>query len=209
MSSGSARPKRRKAAGAALRYEHVPGRPSSGAGKRRTTVGDRVFGCLVLPVFVALIMPLVFFDMYWSHDVWGDLAPAWPGGTYAFAATVGAVAPLAFLAWAAPLTRMEWKKSKQRSLSWAAASLPGLAACYLIAGVIHGAWRPKRSRRHGDCYTEGGPCRLHEQHPEAGLVGLVATVAVLALLITLFVKYGIKRSASPEESPDSPTPSTT
>ncbi|MFF5494615.1 hypothetical protein [Streptomyces aquilus] len=208
MSGGSARPKRRKAAGAALRYEHAPGRPSSRT-ERKTTVGDRVFGCLVLPVFVALIMPLVFFDMYWSHGVWGDVAPAWPGGTYAFAAGVGALAPLAFLAWAAPLTRMEWRKSKRRSLAWAAASLPGLALCYVIAGVIEGAWRPKRRNRHSDCYTEGGPCWLHEHYPEAGLVGLVATVAVIALLITLFVKYGIKRSPSPEKSPDSPAPAST
>jgi len=173
------------------------------------TTGDRVFGWLMLPAFVVLIMPLVFFDMYWGHGVWGDIAPAWPGGTYAFAATVGALAPLVFLAWAAPLTRMEWKKSKRRSLAWAAASLPGLAAGYLIVGVIHGAWRPKRGHRRSDCYTEGGPCWLHEHHPEAGLVGFVATVAVVALLITLFVKYGVKRSARPEKSSDSPAPATT
>ncbi|WP_338782338.1 hypothetical protein [Streptomyces sp. DG1A-41] len=51
------------------------------------------------PGFVVLLMPLVLFDMYWGHELWSDVAPAWPGGAYAFAATVGALVPLVFLAW--------------------------------------------------------------------------------------------------------------
>lgn len=53
------------------------------------SVGEKVFGCLVLPVFVPLILPLVAIYMNWGHDIWGTIAPAWPGGAYAFAATVG------------------------------------------------------------------------------------------------------------------------
>ncbi|MFF1294113.1 MULTISPECIES: hypothetical protein [unclassified Streptomyces] len=201
MSGGSAKPRRRKAAGPALRYEHRPGRPSSPIAKM--SVGDKVFGCLVLPLFVLLILPLVAIDMNWGHDIWGTLAPAWPGGAYGFAVAVGALAPLAFGAWVAPLTRMKWKESKPRSLAWAAASLPGLAVCYLVAGVIGAYGRPKRrSDWDGDCYGVGGACWAHEQYPYLWAVGTLATAAVFALLITLFVKYGVKKA----EGADSPEP---
>ncbi|MEU5892796.1 hypothetical protein ABZ835_39050 [Streptomyces sp. NPDC047461] len=201
MSGGSAKPKRRKAAGSALRYEHRPGRPSSPIAKM--SVGEKVFGCLVLPVFVLLILPLVAIDMNWGHDIWGTLAPAWPGGAYAFAATVGALAPLAFGAWVAPLTRMKWKESKPRSPAWVVASLPGLAACYLVAGVIGTYGRPKRrSNWDSDCFSTGGPCWVHERYPYLWAAGTLATVAVLALLIALFVRYGAKEA----ENADSPEP---
>lgn len=193
MSGGSAKPGRRKAAGPSLRYEHRPGRPSTGTGRRRMTVGDRVFGCLVLPGFLLLILPLVFIDMRWGHDIWGGLAPGWPGGAYAFAGTIGALVPLVFLAWVLPLSRMKWKQSKPRSLAWAAASLPGLACCYLVAGVIVAYARPKRRANwDGECYREGGPCWAHEQFPYLWAVGLAATLAVFALLVVLFLKHGEK-----------------
>ncbi|NNN35397.1 hypothetical protein HLK59_34515 [Streptomyces sp. S3(2020)] len=130
------------------------------------SVGDKVFGCLVPPVFVLLILPLVAIDMNWGHDIRGPLAPAWPGGSYTFAATVGALAPLAFGAWVAPLTRMRWKESKPRSLAWVAASFPGLAACYLVAAVIGAYSRPRRrSHWDDDCHTTVGSCWAHEQYP--------------------------------------------
>jgi hypothetical protein len=64
---------------------------------------------VVLPGFVALLMPVVLFENYWGHELRGEVAPAWPGGAYAFAGTVGALAPLVFLAWVLPLFRMDWK----------------------------------------------------------------------------------------------------
>ncbi|MFF7042562.1 hypothetical protein ACIP4T_14725 [Streptomyces massasporeus] len=162
----------------------------------KTKFGERLFGCLVLPGFVALLMPLVLFDMYWGHELWGDVAPAWPGGVYAFAGTVGALVPVVFFAWVAPLTRMNWKKSKPRSLAWVAASLPGLAACYLVAGVIATTARPKRRRNwDADCYSEGGPCWVHVHYPWLWAVGLVATLAAAALLIILLVR--LSRGATP------------
>ncbi|MFD5229949.1 hypothetical protein ACFWJ5_15715 [Streptomyces qaidamensis] len=196
MSGGSARPKRRKAAGAALRYEHRPERPNAG----RTKKGDWgcARGCLLLPGFVVLLIPLVAFDRYWGHDLWGDFAPAWPGGAYAFAGTVNALVPLVFLAWVAPLTRMNWKKSKPRSLAWAAASLPGLAVGYLVAGVIGTTVRPKRRRDWDyDCYSQGGACWVHVHYPWLWVVGLISTLAAAALLIALFVK--LSRKAPPTE----------
>lgn len=209
MSGSSAKPKRRKAAGPALRYEHRPGRPPS-LRRVKTSVGERLFGCMVLPGFVLLLMPLVFFDMYWGHGLWGDLAPIWPGGAYVFAGCVGLLVPLVFLAWVFPLTRMNWKKSKPRSLAWAVASLPGLAAGYLVAGVISTTVRPKRRRnRDADCYSEGGPCWVHVHYPWLWAVGLVATLAAAALLITLLVK--LSRRATPtgpstSEPAAAPTP---
>jgi hypothetical protein len=208
MSKTSAKPKRRKAAGPALRYEHRPGRPL--ARRVKTSVGDRLFGCVVLPGFVVLLMPLVLFDMYWGHELWGDFAPAWPGGAYAFAGTVGALVPVVFFAWVAPLTRMNWKRSKRRSLAWVAASLPGLAACYLVAGVIATTARPKRRRNwDADCYREGGPCWVHVHYPWLWVVGLVATLAAAALLITLLVRLSRRTpptSPSTSEPADAPTP---
>ncbi|MER5829236.1 hypothetical protein ABT116_00125 [Streptomyces sp. NPDC002130] len=203
MSGTSAKPKRRKAAGPALRYEHRPGRPPSRS-RVKTSVGDRLFGCMVLPGFVVLIMPLVLFDMYWGHELWGDFASKWPGGAYAFAAFVGVLVPLVFLAWVWPLTRMKWKAGKGRSLAWAAASLPGLAAGYLVAGVIATTVRPKRRRNwDGDCFSEGGPCWVHAHYPWLWAVGLMATLSAAALLITLFLKYG-GRSGSIEPSTSEP-----
>ncbi|MFF7310274.1 hypothetical protein [Streptomyces sp. NPDC008137] len=214
MSGGSAKPKRRKAAGPALRYEHRPGRQNAGQRKKRDW--SCLGGCLGLLGFAALLMPLVFFKVYWGHELWGEVAPAWPGGGYAFTATVGALVPLVFLAWAAPLTRMNWKRSKARSLALVAASLPGLAACYLAAGVISATIRPKRRRDWDyDCYSQGGPCWVHVHYPWLWAVGLVATLASAVLLITLFVKYG-GRSAStapstsePEAAPTPRSPSGT
>ncbi|MFH8500290.1 hypothetical protein [Streptomyces coeruleorubidus] len=208
MSGSSAKPKRKKAVGAALRYEHRPGRAAAEQPKKRDW--SCLGGCAILVGFVALIMPLVLFDMYWGHDLWGGLAPAWPGGAYAFTASVGVLVPLVFLVWVWPLTRMNWKKSKPRSLAWATASLPGLAAGYLVAGVIGTTVRPKRRRDWDyDCYREGGPCWVHVHYPYLWVVGLVATLAAAALLITLFFKYGGRSSAtapSTSEPQDDPTP---
>ncbi|CAL9542335.1 hypothetical protein SUDANB176_04271 [Streptomyces sp. enrichment culture] len=156
----------------------------------------------MIPAFLVLILPLLLFDRFWGPDVWSGLAPEWPGGPYAFAAVVGALGPLALAAWVAPLTRMAWKKSKPRTLARAAASLPGLVACYLVTGAILATWRPKRrSNRDGDCYREGGACWVHEQYPYLWVAGLAAMVATGALLLTLLFQYVIKDPpAGPEES---------
>ncbi|MEU6176390.1 hypothetical protein [Streptomyces coeruleorubidus] len=208
MSGSSAKPKRRKAAGAALRYEHRPGRTTAEQPKKRDW-GCAV-GCAAIPGGFLLLTPLYFFDMYWGHDLWSDFAPSWPGGAYAFAATVGALVPLVLLAWAWPLTRMNWKKSKPRSLAWAVASLPGLAAGYLPAGVIMATVRPKRRRDWDhDCYSEGGSCWVHVHYPWLWAVGLFATLAAAALLITVLVKYSGRSSAtapSTSEPEDAPSP---
>ncbi|MGY6024998.1 hypothetical protein [Streptomyces spinosirectus] len=181
-----------------MRYEHRQGRPREEKPKERV---NWVFGCLVIPLFLVLLAPLILIDQLWSHGIWGDLAPAWPGGAYAFAATVGAFTPVVFAAFVAPLTRMNWRRSKARSLAWAAGALPGLAAGYLVAGVIGATWRPKRrSDWHGDCLGRGGPCWVHEQYPYLWAVGILATLVVAALLIWSLVKYAAKESGPAEET---------
>jgi hypothetical protein len=208
LSRGSAKPKRRKAAGAALRYEHRRGRATPDQPRKRDW--SCLGGCGILLGFLVLITPLVLFDMYWGHELWGDVAPAWPGGAYAFAGTAGALVPLVFIAWVWPLTLMDWKKSKPRSLAWAVASLPGLAAGYLVAGVIGTTIRPKRRRDWDyDCYREGGPCWVHVHYPWLWAVGLAATLAVITLLIGLFARHVRRSSAtapSTSEPEDDPTP---
>ncbi|MBB6419088.1 hypothetical protein HDC93_004690 [Streptomyces sp. AK010] len=79
-----------------------------------------------------------------------------------------------------------------------AASLPGLGACYLVAGVIATTARPKRRRNwDADCYSHGGPCWVHVHYPWLWAVGLVATLAAAALLITSLVR--LSRKARPTE----------
>ncbi|MHC3474491.1 hypothetical protein ACYF6T_38165 [Streptomyces sp. 7R007] len=196
MSGGSARPKRPKAAPAGLRYAHLPGRPGGGKPKK-----DRgwMLGCLLFPLgFLAVILPVAAVAMTWGYDIWGDLAVSWPGGPYAFAGSVGAVAPLVFVAFAAPLARMEWKRSRIRSLGRAAASLPGLAVGYLVAGVIFSVVPSK----HGfsGCGSRGSPCWVQQNYPYVWIVGLLATVVMTAALIAVLIKYGPGRSTSPSTS---------
>jgi hypothetical protein len=195
MGTGSRKPGRRKAAGAALRYEHRPGRPREEQHKER---GNCLFACLVIPVFLLLIAPLILIQESWGEDIWGDFAPSWPGGAYAFAATVGACVPLAFAAFVAPLTRMDWKAARLRSLAWALGSLPGLGAGYLIAGVISATWRPRHRRDwYYGCYSRGGPCWVHVEYPYLWAVGLLATLATTALIIAALVMYVRATRATP------------
>ncbi|MFJ6069863.1 hypothetical protein ACIQFU_03305 [Streptomyces sp. NPDC093065] len=197
MGGGSAKPGRRRAAGPALRYEHRRDGRSSvrPPGSRR---GGVVSGCLLVvgsvAAFLALIGPLVAIDMRWGHRAWGDVAPAWPGGVYAFGATLGALLPLTAAALVAPLTRMKWRRSRLRSLARVLAALPGLAAGWLVLGVIGASWRPRERRDwDGACYREGGACWVHERFPYLGAVGLAATVAVSAVLIALLVRHVMRK----------------
>jgi hypothetical protein len=151
--------------------------------------------------FVGGLVGLVISAQTWGPTIWGDIAPGWPGGGYGFAVTVGGLGALAVAAMIAPLTRMRWKKSKARSLAWAAASLPGLAASALFLVVIFGMWRPKRRRDwDGDCYSEGGPCWVHEQYPYVWAVGLAATLLAAVALVTVLVKLQATHTRTASDS---------
>ncbi|MFI5687679.1 hypothetical protein [Streptomyces sp. NPDC051636] len=189
MSGGSAKPKRGRAAPAALRYEHRGRRSAEERAKKRDWSGCGFFLLMILAA-VALVVPLAMAEESWGGRVWGEVAPGWPGGAYVFAVTVGAVVPLALAAFITPLTRMKWKASKVRSLAWAAAALPGFAACWLLSLVILETTRPRR-RRHWDseCYSRGHSCWVHEHYPWIWAVGLLATLVTAALLIVALVKF--------------------
>ncbi|MEU6555662.1 hypothetical protein ABZ915_36250 [Streptomyces sp. NPDC046915] len=192
MSGGSARPKRGKAAPAALRYEH--GRRSAVPAKKRDWRGCGFVLLMVLGV-LAFIVPMAAADHSWGDRVWGEVAPGWPGGAYVFALMVGAVVPLALAAVIAPLSRMKWKVSRVRSLLWAAAALPGFAVCWLLSFVILGTSRPKHRRNwDSECYSTGHACWVHEQYPWIWAVGLLATLAMAALLIAALVRFTDRES---------------
>ncbi|MFJ8085076.1 hypothetical protein ACIQ6Y_31215 [Streptomyces sp. NPDC096205] len=196
MGGGSARPKRRRAAGASLAYEHRRRRPRlPGAKEREWSCG---FALLVLLVALALIVPVAVAALTWGETIWGEVAADWPGGGYGFAATVGALVPLAFAAFVTPLTRMDWGRSKVRSLAWACAALPGLLACQGLGAVISGVLRPKHRRDWDtECFSEGHPCWVHVHYPWVWLVGLLVTLAVGALLIAVLVRYTAPRAERP------------
>ncbi|MFF4401399.1 hypothetical protein [Streptomyces sp. NPDC001480] len=159
----------------------------------------RDFACLgfvgILLGFLALIVPMALADYAWGDEVWGELAPAWPGGAYAFAATVGALLPLALAALIAPLSRMNWKKSKVRSTAWAVGGLPGFALGWVLTVVIFSTFRPKRRRDwDGDCYSEGHACWVHVHYPWLWAVGLLASLVTAALLIAVLVRIADRKS---------------
>ncbi|GAB2876615.1 hypothetical protein GCM10027074_50830 [Streptomyces deserti] len=147
-------------------------------------------GCLILLAVMALIVAQAMAEQVWAEEVWGGLALSWPGGGYGFAAAVGVLAPWALASFVAPLTRISSKESRVRSLGWALAALPGLAACWLLSAVILSTFRPQhRSDWGSDCYSQGGPCWVHEQFPFLWAVGVAATVAGAVLLVALLVMY--------------------
>ncbi|MFF8940741.1 hypothetical protein ACF1A5_00410 [Streptomyces sp. NPDC014864] len=205
MGGGSAKPKRRKAAAAALRYEHRKG--PSAAPRKKERGASCLFACLVVLGFTAFLVPTVMMMRAYGRDVWGGLAPAWPGGGYAFAATVGALVPVALGSVIAALIRMNWRESKVRSLGWAAAALPGLAACWGLGIVIGSTTRPKH-RRDWDagCYARGGGCWVHAHYPFVWAVGLVTALAVGALLVALLVRLSKAKADSGEAAAESSSP---
>lgn len=185
---GSARPKRRRAAAAALGHEHAGRRPSADRREKGSwrNVGG---GCLILLAALAAVTAFGLTAQSWGEELWGRAAPASPGGGYGFAAAVGAVLPFGFAALVAPLSRMRWKERPLRSLGWALASLPGLAAFSFCALVVFTTTRPKRHRDwNSACYSRGNPCWVHVEYPWIWAVGLLSTVLVAAALITVLAK---------------------
>jgi len=196
---GSARPKRRRAAGAALGYEHVRRGPSTGQStSEKASWKDAGAGCLILLAAVAASAVFGMTAQAWGQDLWGRAAPASPGGGYGFAAAVGAVLPFGVAALVAPLSRMKWKARPFRSLGWAVVSLPGLVVCSFWALVVFTASRPKHHRDwDSDCYSRGNPCWVHVEYPWVWAVGLLSTVLVAAALIAVLIRIANAREKAP------------
>ncbi|WP_327409198.1 hypothetical protein OG458_19160 [Streptomyces sp. NBC_01281] len=182
---GSARPKRRRAAGAALRYEHVRQRPSAWSQARETASrGECLAGCLVLLVVTAALIGLALTVMTWGPRLWGRVAPSVPGGGYGFAAVVGTLLPIGIAVLGMTLSRMRWRTRALRSLGWLVASLPGAAACLVWTVVVLASFRPKHRRDwDGSCYERGEACWVHVEYPWVWAVGVLSTVLVSAAVI--------------------------
>lgn len=170
---GSARPKRRRAAGAALRYEHVRQRPSAWSQAReKASRGECLAGCLVLLVVTAALIGLALTVMTWGPRLWGRVAPSVPGGGYGFAAVVGTLLPIGIAVLGMTLSRMRWRTRALRSLGWLVASLPGAAACLVWTVVVLASFRPKHRRDwDGSCYERGEACWVHVEYPGSGPSG--------------------------------------
>ncbi|WP_405916424.1 hypothetical protein [Streptomyces sp. NBC_00728] len=193
--SGSAKPKRRRAAGAALRYEHVRRRPSAWErAKKKTSWRDAGSGCLAILAALVAVAAFGMTAAAWGPGLWGQVAPAWPGGGYGFAVVVGAVLPLGLGTVIGTLSRMKWKARPLRSLGWVVTSLPGAAACFLWMLVVFTTGRPKHHRDWDSrCYRRGNPCWVHVEYPWVWAVGLLSTVLVAAALITVLIRIADAR----------------
>ncbi|MFE2532865.1 hypothetical protein [Streptomyces sp. NPDC059371] len=196
--SGSAKPGRRKAAGAALRYEHVRQRPSAWAQAReKASRRESWGGCLALLTVAAAIIGFALTIMTLGTELWGSAAPAWPGGGYGFAAVVGAAGPLGLAAVIATLGRTRWKTNPLRSLGWVLASLPGVAASFVWVVVAFAGFRPKHRRDwNSGCYSRGKPCWVHVEYPWVWAVGLLSTVLATAVLFTVLFRIDKARRST-------------
>ncbi|MEU6995613.1 hypothetical protein ABZ953_33775 [Streptomyces sp. NPDC046465] len=212
---GSAKKARRRAAGPALRYAHVAGARTSGRrrpGKRKPTEegeeSNWLFGTLM---FLAVLGVTVLFglaDLAWGTTLWGEIAPAWPGGGYGFAVTIGLLSPPALAGVIAPLVRAKRKQQPLRSIGWALAALPGVALSCLLLLLNFGATRPKRRRRGPECFAHGEPCWIHEQYPYLWAPGIAAVLcaALGGWLAHLYVKKRRARGTPPELTAPELTP---
>ncbi|MFF1377072.1 hypothetical protein [Streptomyces sp. NPDC058308] len=211
---GSAKKARRRAAGPALRYEHVPGARTAGrrpGKRRRAEEGEEnnwLFGTLMCLTVLVVMALFALAGMAWNATLWGEVAPAWPGGGYGFAVTIGLLVPPAAAAIIVPLSRANWKKEPLRSTGWAVTALPGVALSCLLLLLTFGATRPKHRRRGPGCFAHGEACWVHEQYPYLWAPGIAAAVLCAAVggrLAYLYIRRRRARRTPPE--PSSPEPS--
>lgn len=96
MRGGSGRPRRRKAAGASLRYERARGRTAASAApderERRFSRRQMRRWAGGWAAVAAIIGPFVIAQV-WGPDIWSGIAPGWPGGGYGFAVSAGVLLP--------------------------------------------------------------------------------------------------------------------
>ncbi|MFK4067629.1 hypothetical protein [Streptomyces sp. NPDC029674] len=215
---GSTRRPRRRAAGPALRYEHVPGARTSGraTGREGKRVGWRArlrsvgFGCTVAACLVVGSAALIFGPVNWAGQMWHELAPDWPGGGYGFAATTGLFLPLAGAWMIAALFRTNWRKEKARSVLWAVVALPGACGALMAMAIAAQTIRPKHSRRHGSCSAAGEYCWVSSNYPYVWVVGLTATVLGVAGVLGAYDLRNMRRrrrlTAPETAAPSDPPP---
>ncbi|MFF2847054.1 hypothetical protein ACFVT5_12040 [Streptomyces sp. NPDC058001] len=187
---GSAKPRRPKAAPAALRYERRRSVPRRGAARTKSGKARRFgFGLLVFLVFAGGIVLLALVDSLWGDDTWRWAADTWPGGAYGFALTIGAVAPclVALSAWAVSRPgRRSWKTRSARSLGHFALAVVAAAPLLPFVVLAFNAANDGETRRG----PSGTPSWAFRHYDWLWAVGLTATVIVTVLLIWVTATLG-------------------
>ncbi|RPE41659.1 hypothetical protein EDD90_4750 [Streptomyces sp. Ag109_O5-1] len=162
---GSARPRRPKAAPAALRYRE-------GDKKKAKRSMDGFVGCLGFLVVAGGIVLLALIDEYWGDNTWRWAARNWPGGAYAFAVCLGLTAPVLFAVYLRAMDGTggrSWKARPVRALD--STALAVLAAAPLVPFLSSPSTRSTtarastaRARRVGCSPTTTG-CGRRRIHP--------------------------------------------
>ncbi|MGW0596221.1 hypothetical protein ACWD11_03650 [Streptomyces sp. NPDC002776] len=189
----STKPRRRRAAAPALRYERQPRRPSS-SGKAKKT-GDVVFGCLIFLAVTGAAVVLVALDMFWAEDAWQWAADAWLGGAYSFAAFLGVIGPclaaLSFYCLCATQWK-SWRLHPWRTLINTGAGIAAAAALAPCTALVYSA-HDDGDRAKGN---DGPPSWVFSSYPWLWAVGLLSTLVVITLAIWIAVAYYNRRRST-------------
>ncbi|MFF5343588.1 hypothetical protein ACFY4H_23210 [Streptomyces althioticus] len=193
---GSAKPRRRRAAAPALRYERSPGpRPT------RRKSGDTLFGGLVLLGVVGCVVLFALLERELGDSTWRWAADR-PGGAYGFAGVLGVAGPLVAVLGVRSLMRMPWttwRRQRGRALR-----IAGTAAAPAAALVFHAllVFDAQNSGRWGKG-PDGPPSWVFRHYPWLWGVGLSATLLTCgALAYVALLRSRRRRRETPGHGAD-------
>ncbi|SBT88577.1 hypothetical protein GA0115233_100399 [Streptomyces sp. DI166] len=211
---GSAKPRRRRAAAPALRYERQPKRPQQG---RTRSKRDAAFGCLAAFTAMSALIGLFLLDRFWGDDTWQWAAGSWPGGAYGFAGFLGFLGPSLLVVFGACAYGLGKKSLRRRPVRTAALTLTlavSVAALVPYVVLVLNALDSGKLGKGED--TE--PSWVSAHYPwlwALGLLSTLLTVTVFLAAATLHHRHRTrhtqqtKPAATPlthEELPQSPCP---
>ncbi|MGW7419751.1 hypothetical protein ACWGJB_06725 [Streptomyces sp. NPDC054813] len=181
---GSAKPRRPRAAPAALRYRQT-GRK---AGRKK---GDALFGCLGFLVVAGVTVLLALIDMVWGDGVWRWAARNWPGGAYAFAVCLGIAAPVLFAlaVWSADgAGPTSWKTRPGRAAARTALALLAAGALVPFLSLAFNAVDDGKGK-----HRTGPPSWVFSHYPWLWALGIASTLAAAVGVVWTLVLL-IRRS---------------
>ncbi|MEU0966562.1 hypothetical protein ABZ357_14540 [Streptomyces sp. NPDC005917] len=171
---GSAKPRRPKAAPAALRVR--------GAVKKKEKKDlDGLFGCLMFLGIGGGIVLVALGTMLWGDDTWRWAARNWPGGAYAFAMCLGVAAPLLVALFFRALDgvdRKAWKAHPARALGWTVLAVLAVAALLPFLSLAFNAMDSGK-RKHGSVASSW----VFAHYPWLWAVGIASTLASAVLVV--------------------------
>ncbi|MGY4926333.1 hypothetical protein [Streptomyces sp. 900105755] len=165
---GSAKPRRPKAAPAALRY-----RESGGKARRRR--GEALFGCLSFLAVAGVTVLLALIDMLWGDEVWQWAGRNWPGGPYAFAVCLGIAAPalLTLAVWSADgAGPTSWRTRPGRAAARTALALAAATALVPFLSLAFNAVDNGKGK-----HRTGTPSWVFSHYPWLWALGIASTLA--------------------------------